>query len=381
MDSAVANVDYVTSSGINGTTNDDGEYQYKSGDTVTFSIGDLEFPSVTATGTVTPLTMAGTDDTSDPVVINITRLLQTLDQDGEADNGITITDTAKAAATAVDFDQSVDDFASDSAVLNLISNAGQDEVITELVDADEAIANLEESLTELAATSVVGVWSNYISDSNFVYLVLLDDGTLIYAEDDPDAETSDDPTENGSDQNGVERGTYTYDSDTGKLKVSLTFDENTASDGSGIGEIGSTSTFTLSLADSGASLVVEEANFTLTRETFDADSIEGFWSMTDGDSWSYLGIFADGHLMYVEYDEDYDYNGMNGLEMADYSYDGGTGITSVTVFYDDNTDYEDGVDTGSGIGDLGITESYLLSLSDDADTLAIDGVFDLQREL
>src|SRR5690606_25385008 len=66
VDAAVAGVSYVTSpGGLEGITNADGEYEFEPGDTVTFSIGELEFPPVTAKGTVTPLDIAGTDDPTD----------------------------------------------------------------------------------------------------------------------------------------------------------------------------------------------------------------------------------------------------------------------------------------------------------------------------
>ncbi len=54
----------------------EGEYDYVDGETVTFFIGDLEFPLVAA-GVVTPLSIANTQDTSNSTVVNMIRLLQT----------------------------------------------------------------------------------------------------------------------------------------------------------------------------------------------------------------------------------------------------------------------------------------------------------------
>jgi len=121
-------------------------------------------PSAPATGVVTPLELAGTNDTANSVVVNILRLLQTLDQDGEPDNGITITDTAKNTATQVDFSQSESDFESSAAVTTLIMNAGQESTMTSLVPASEAIAHFEESLTDngidfIANATITGSWS------------------------------------------------------------------------------------------------------------------------------------------------------------------------------------------------------------------------------
>ena len=47
-------------------TNSRGEFKYHPGETVTFFIGDLEFPSVLADERVTPLDMADTDDVFHP---------------------------------------------------------------------------------------------------------------------------------------------------------------------------------------------------------------------------------------------------------------------------------------------------------------------------
>ena len=87
LDSPVINIGYETET-QNGSTNSQGEYNYLTGETVTFFIGDLKLPTAPATGTVTPLELAGTQDTSNATVINIIRLLQTLDKDGNPDNGM-----------------------------------------------------------------------------------------------------------------------------------------------------------------------------------------------------------------------------------------------------------------------------------------------------
>ena len=99
LDSPVINIGYRTETISNGVTNSLGEFNYLQGENITFFIGDLALPSTLATGTVTPLDIANSQDTSNTTVVNIIRLLQTLDKDGNLDNGITITDAAIAAAT------------------------------------------------------------------------------------------------------------------------------------------------------------------------------------------------------------------------------------------------------------------------------------------
>lgn len=61
IDSAVAGVDYETSSGIKGKTSSTGQFNYQSGDTVTFKLGGkLELGSATpdADGLITPKALA-----------------------------------------------------------------------------------------------------------------------------------------------------------------------------------------------------------------------------------------------------------------------------------------------------------------------------------
>ena len=93
VDAFVAGIGYRTQS-QSGVTNERGEFNYLPGETVTFFIGDLVFPPVPAKGVVTPLDMAQTLDPASPMVLNIARLLQSLDTDGDPANGITISPAA-----------------------------------------------------------------------------------------------------------------------------------------------------------------------------------------------------------------------------------------------------------------------------------------------
>lgn len=147
LDSPVSNIEYTTGTGSrSGTTNGDGEFIYVRGDRLFFSIGDLDFPSVPAADIITPLDMADTSNPRVDQVVNIIRLLQTLDQDGNPDNGIRISETASAVATQVDFDLPPEEFAESSAVTNLIYNAGQDPVVSGLVPTEQAISHFEAQL-------------------------------------------------------------------------------------------------------------------------------------------------------------------------------------------------------------------------------------------
>jgi hypothetical protein len=162
VDSIVANLHYQTASS-SGFTSATGQYDYLAGETVTFSIGDLTFPPVLAQPTVTPLTLADSDDITDNTVTNIVRLLLSLDQDGNPDNGISIDDLAHGAATAIDFSQDPEAFAQSSAVLNLLSNSGASSM--ELVSVSEAQshfqATLDNQINHRVAASADGPGDTY----------------------------------------------------------------------------------------------------------------------------------------------------------------------------------------------------------------------------
>lgn len=141
LDSPVSGVKYETAS-QSGMTDTQGQYSYLLGETVTFSIGDIVFPSTKAASVVTPLDMVGKTDLTDTSVINILRLLQSLDVDGDPANGIEISATAQSAATGltVDFESST----FDTDVANLVANSGS--VTSALIDQTTAIDHFKSTL-------------------------------------------------------------------------------------------------------------------------------------------------------------------------------------------------------------------------------------------
>jgi len=143
VDSAVIGMPYstATQSGITGA---DGSYNYLANESVTFSLGGIVLPSVDAVPVVTPLDLFSTDNIGDIRVINLTRLLQTLDEDGDADNGITISESAAASATGLSVDFASANF--DSQVTNLVANSGS--VNTSLIDGESALDHFSETLME-----------------------------------------------------------------------------------------------------------------------------------------------------------------------------------------------------------------------------------------
>ena len=91
VDSPVAGLRYQTDS-QEGTTDEQGSFAYRGGETVAFHLGDLKLGEAEGAEILTPLDLvAGAQEHTDDAVTNIAVLLQTLDQDGNTSNGITIT--------------------------------------------------------------------------------------------------------------------------------------------------------------------------------------------------------------------------------------------------------------------------------------------------
>lgn len=140
-DSPVAGIFYQTSS-LRGITDAHGEFQYYPGETVTFSIGDVLIGSAPARPKLTPIELSFVMNDRNPKTINIARFLQSLDSDGNHDNGIQITPEIRAemAGRKIDFSKNTADF-NDSDMqaiftsLNskgVFSNAAQRNLIDEL---------------------------------------------------------------------------------------------------------------------------------------------------------------------------------------------------------------------------------------------------------
>ncbi|MBI5258421.1 MAG: carboxylesterase family protein [Burkholderiales bacterium] len=112
--SAVSGLDYRTNT-LSGTTDAAGAYSYLDKETVSFSIGNLALGSATAAEKLNAQTItAGAATAADQAVNNKLILLQTLDADGDLNNGIQITPEIRsivsARAASINFSQSTTAF-------------------------------------------------------------------------------------------------------------------------------------------------------------------------------------------------------------------------------------------------------------------------------
>jgi hypothetical protein len=92
VDAPVAGLEFQ-GDGYSGITDEQGRFHYRTGDRVSFRLGNVVLGSAVPAGdTVTPLDLApGAIDARDTRVVRMLRTLQTLDDDANPDNGIHIT--------------------------------------------------------------------------------------------------------------------------------------------------------------------------------------------------------------------------------------------------------------------------------------------------
>src|SRR5690554_159170 len=260
VDSPVAGIGYRTAT-QNGFTNELGEYNYRPGETVTFFIGDLAFPPVTASDIVTPADIANGKTT---LQTNILQILQTLDADGDPSNGITIREDA--AEHFIGAELKLEDESFDTEVDSILKNIDEN---LDLVDEDKANEHFGQTLRSM----LLGSWVYSEGPGKRNVLTFFDDDDYIIIH-----EHDDEPADSGSQTAGsVEFGTYHWDTKTSEFEVS----EVLESDGSGgLWHDRSTvtaaklagNTLTLTIVDSDG-----EYEVSFTRVTNESNPLIGGW--------------------------------------------------------------------------------------------------------
>ena len=121
IDSPVEGLDYQTVS-ESGRTGPGGRFEYREGEMITFSIGDVELGQAAGQDLLTPIDLVpGAGDETDAAVTNICRLLQSLDVDGNLQNGLQISAQIRAEVNgrAIDFNLGITQFENDPAIVGL----------------------------------------------------------------------------------------------------------------------------------------------------------------------------------------------------------------------------------------------------------------------
>jgi len=149
----VAGIDYISGS-ISGVTGSDGGFQYEPGKAVQFSIGDIALGrAVAGKAVITSADLAADGGIDSPAVVNIERLLQSLDAE-PGDAAITIPPGVRAkavrsnatVASAIEYLDFADDDAFTNAASQLVTVLTGDYPFTGvLVDAQTAQRSLGRS--------------------------------------------------------------------------------------------------------------------------------------------------------------------------------------------------------------------------------------------
>jgi len=164
LDTAVAGLNYETLS-QQGKTNVDGEFIFQLDEEIIFSIGDIVLPSVKAGNYITPLEIFATEEVTQLEVVNLLRLLQSLDVDGDTSNNIQISDTSHQLATGLIVDFSASNF--EQQVADLVANNGA--INTQLISVDMAVDHFQQTLYTLnnQGVSTCGTTHEKIGYSGF----------------------------------------------------------------------------------------------------------------------------------------------------------------------------------------------------------------------
>ena len=111
IDGIVVGVKYVTSSGLEGYTNDQGQFEYHPGDQVTFSIGNVEIGTLdtdsmsdNSAAFLQDIAGVGLHDLNDEYLENMAVFLQSLDNNSDAYDGIVVTQAMHDAFSDDSFD-------------------------------------------------------------------------------------------------------------------------------------------------------------------------------------------------------------------------------------------------------------------------------------
>ena len=359
IDAAVAGLDYTCSgSGKVGVTNAEGEYTCNEGDSVEFSLGGYVLGSVTAAnGIVTPYTLSPSDV---KVAINIAQLLQTIDEDGDPTNGITISEEMKAKVKEADVALTDGDF--DTVMGSVLGET--------LVSEQDAVEHLTESIASIANTDLKAL----LAGKTFYAATQEEGGQVESWKFDADAKTVTWTTMMGGNDSGkatvdsIDGMTITVseDRETSQITIKTVMNEYITVEISGTED---------GVAYTRTERLYYDAEKAKTFASGGTVGIQGVWKhfVDSTKEFEILALLPDGAFLYAEHDPNADEAaGENGLEVGTYS-SSATQI-SFDIKYDDNAPGND-----SGIGDIGGAVAVPAVMSPDGQSLTVAGELGLNR--
>jgi len=155
IDGIIEGLRYSTTSGLEGTTDKDGNFAYNNGDVVTFSIGNIDIGNIDTNAIVDgkvflqDIALVDRTDVNDEYVENMAVLLQSIDSNN-GDN-IVITEATHKAFSDDNFDLATMSEAELIAVLkdNSINAVSEDNAMSHVKNMLEAYAGIDESKFDL----------------------------------------------------------------------------------------------------------------------------------------------------------------------------------------------------------------------------------------
>ena len=238
-DSAVEGLTYTTTT-QSGVTDASGTFQYQAGESVVFSIGTFQLgESATAAAEMTPLDLisgaalpttvnevsrlafAGRQSEPDAVAFrklsNLLVLLQALDSDKDASNGITIADGVGGIIgdVTIDITMDSDEFKSSTALIELMNAAVTAEVVSSgfIKSAGVALIHFYEAQSTASLFKAPGTLSIDLTNDGTVDLI----DTFTY---DADGNQLTKSTDSNADGTANYIDTFTYDADGNQLTKS-----------------------------------------------------------------------------------------------------------------------------------------------------------------
>ncbi len=318
VDSPVQGLPYSTSpSGLSGRTGPNGEFQYRSGDDVLFTMG-TGGPVLRAPGrpVITPFPLSGSNSITSaeqPGPVNVARYLMTLDSTPGVDvltmPNVLPTLPSNTCFVCGNFE-------------SFMANAGFPLTTSEA----SAKAHLKSQF------AIWGSWATASSPNEMRIFTFLSDGTFLLANDD-------NPIIAGG-NDGMEKGTYRWNPATNELVFQVTV--NTDGIG-GLSNLSSAQTppYSFTIDGSGNSAVLRLGpnpgdEIPLTRVQDGVAPLVGGWTLSDPvipGFYFVITFLADGTYVLVS---DTIGGAPAGMERGTYQFDAGTGTLTITTTVDSN---------------------------------------------
>ena len=154
-DSVVAGVSVECTSGTS-TTDNNGKFTYKAGDLCTFKVGGLilgkvnpDVTLVSGSGLVTPADLVGVTSNLVPKAVELSRILQSMDENKNPADGIDLTKKSEELASVnIDLTQK-DNFTAEEIINQVSTEANIEVAVVSTVEAENHLQEIENKVKEL----------------------------------------------------------------------------------------------------------------------------------------------------------------------------------------------------------------------------------------